>query len=89
VTRLGFAGLGALGEALIREVSGVRGLEVVAVLDHLSTEAAHRRVLVRAVAVRHDDRHPDAGGSAGERQALPMVSAGRGDHPSDQRPLFA
>ena len=33
MTRLGFAGLGALGEALIREVSGVRGLEVVAAQD--------------------------------------------------------
>jgi hypothetical protein len=32
-----------------------RGLEVVAVLDQLDAERAHRRVLLDRVAARHDD----------------------------------
>ena len=47
MTRLGFAGLGALGEALIREVSGVRGLEVVAAQDV-------RLDLARDIAARYE-----------------------------------
>ena len=47
MTRLGFAGLGALGEALIREVSGVRGFEVVAAQDV-------RLDLARDIAARYE-----------------------------------
>ena len=47
-------------------VDGVlaRLLEVAAVLDQLGAEAAHRGVLLGAVAVRHEDRDGHAEGAA-------------------------
>ena len=57
-------------------------LEVMTLLDQNRAERAHRSVLVRAVAVRHDDRDVDAERPTGERQALAVVAPRR----ADQRP---
>ena len=62
-------------------------LEIDTMLDQLGAETTHRRVLVGAVAVRHDDRDRQTGGAAGERHTLAMVAAGRADHAVDVRPL--
>ena len=77
------------GRARRRPRAGVlaRRLEVDAVLDQLGAEATHRRVLVGAVAVRHDDRDGHARGTTGERQALAVVAAGRADDAADIGPL--
>ena len=63
------------------------GLEVDAVFDQLGTEAAHRRVLVGAVAVRHDDGDRHTCSPTGERKALAMIAAGCGDDTANGRPL--
>ena len=56
-----------------------RRLEIVAMLEQLGAEGAHRDVLLRAVAVRdHDDGlQPVPGGGEGHR--LAVVSPGRPD----------
>ena len=47
-----------------------RLVEIRAVLDEPRTEGAHRRVLLGAVAVRHDDRHRNAEPRAGISQRI-------------------
>ena len=61
------------------------GLEVLAMLDQLRAEAAHRRVLLAAVAVRHDDDRLDAVAARREGHRLAVVAAGGADHAG--RPL--
>ena len=56
------------------------GLEVLAVLDQLRAKAAHRRVLLAAVAVRHDDDRLDAVAARREGHRLAVVAASRADH---------
>src|SRR5216683_1176074 len=65
------------------------GLEVVAMHDQLRAEAPHGRVLVRAVALRDDDRDVDPRCPPGESQALAVVAAGGGHDPLDARPTGA
>jgi hypothetical protein len=69
--------LGDFGEVLARR------LEVDAVFDQFGAEAVHRRVLVRAVAVRHDDRDGQSRRPTGEREALPVIAAGGADDPAN------
>ena len=56
-----------------------RRLEVVAVLDELGAERAHRRVLLGRIAARHEDAHREPGARAGEGEALAVVAARRRD----------
>ena len=62
-------------------------LEVVSELDDLGTQAAHRRVLLDAVAVRHEDRHRPVVEPTCEREALPVVATRRADHAADLRTI--
>ena len=57
-----------------------RLLEVGAVHHEAGAEGLGRGVLVRRVALGHDDGHRHPGGSARESQALAVVPATRGDH---------
>ncbi len=56
-----------------------RRLEVVAVLDELGAERAHRRVLLARIAARNIDAHREPGARAGEGEALAVVAARRRD----------
>src|SRR5262245_21079740 len=57
-----------------------RLVEVAAELDQLGAIRAHRRVLLRVVAERHDDRAGNAFALTGERDRLAVIAGGRGDH---------
>jgi len=67
----------ALGRNLVSDLA--RGLEVVATLDQLDAECAHRGVLVDAVAERNDDNGRQLELAGGEPDGLTMVPAGRRD----------
>ena len=56
-----------------------RLIEVAAELDDVGAERAHRGVLVRVVAERHDDRARHAFTLARERDRLTVVAGRRGD----------
>ena len=60
-----------------------RRFEIRAMLDQPRTERAHRRVLLHAVAVRHDDRHGHAVALPGIGERLPVVAARRRDDAGD------
>jgi len=66
-----------VGEALRRLA---RGLEVVARFDQLGAEGPHRRVLLTAVAVRHEDRHRQIVRPRRTRDRLAVVAARRAHH---------
>ena len=55
----------------------LRLVEIAAVLDELGAEAAHRRVLLDRIAVRHHDEDGKPGTAAGERERLAVIAAGR------------
>src|SRR5262245_20924218 len=61
-------------------------VEVSAMLDELGADCAHRRVFLSRVAVRHYDRHSNAGVCSGESQRLAVVTARGGHDPSHLRP---
>ena len=62
-----------------------RCLEVIAVLDQLDPERAHRGVLLAAVAMGDDDGSRQSVASRGESDRLPVIAARRADHTA--RPL--
>jgi hypothetical protein len=59
-----------------------RLVEIASVLDDLSTQRPHRRVLVRIVPHRNDNAAGDAKCAAGERNRLTVVARTRRDHAS-------
>ena len=64
-----------------------RVLEVDAVFDQVGPEAAHRRVLLGTVAVRHDDGDRHTGRPTRERDALAVVASGCGDDTANGWPF--
>ncbi|MOA27307.1 hypothetical protein D3C78_1481750 [compost metagenome] len=58
-------------------------------LDQVGAEAAHRRVLLAAVAVGHDDGGVHAMTCRGEGDGLAVVAAGGADHPARSFRLLA
>src|SRR5262249_56192261 len=81
-------GRGVLEPALGRDLYGsfLCLVEVATMLDELGAECAHRCVFLSRVAVRHYDRHSNAGVRSGESQRLAVVTARGGHDPSHLRP---
>ena len=59
-----------------------RGLKVFPVFDEFGAQPAHRRVLLRAVAVRDHDGRAQAVAPGGEGHRLAVVAARGGDDPA-------
>src|SRR4051794_6394722 len=71
----------AMGEHLRMFTSS---LKVVSVLDERRTEAAHRSVLLSAVAVRHDDGDGQVMSRTSQRDRLTVVPPGRSNESVDR-----
>src|ERR1700693_4465252 len=68
----------ALAHQALRDLR--RGVVVIALLDQLRAETAHRLVLLRVVWPRHAEDDVNAEQLPGPGEALPVIAAGRGDH---------
>src|SRR5205085_10791248 len=75
----------ALGRELDR--TGLRLVEVAAVLDQLGPERQDGGVLLDRIAVRHPDRQLHPGARAREGERLAVIAAGRADDARDMRTL--
>jgi hypothetical protein len=64
-----------------------RGLKIVAMLDQIGAERAHRAVLLDRVAARHIDHRFQAIASRREGKALAVIAACRRDQSGCRRPL--